>query len=602
MRPNNEAPTEPLRFRVHFAFENLFYTYLGLGCLYVSVPGMKTWKLVIPPRNATQPWWFEHYYGKLAERDRIQTESFFRVAHEKKAHASCVGGLWDVYAPVLERGRVVGALISGSYARANLQAPEIHSRWKVLTGNEGSDQNPDFLQFARILLEAPVFDERTEEAFRHVMEMMGCWVGGEANPRFIHLLERYHQEVFAAVLPHPGWVRWILGIDKFDRQRIERNYIDPWVRKEMGLTRIPTVVASLMPRPDGVKMGAVETMCRNKVFQRECFLAARRVPESVATTLGDYGSLVLTSAKPGLSHPQAKLEVRERLRHLAEMLEKKIGVQVIVGIGTFSPGGENLGRSRREAVTALHLALVKGREPVFLDSVEPEREAPLHEELRASMRALADAFERGSNPKMSASKELFVRRVMVASLGHLESMRTYLSMALQMLLTSFEQKSGVGLSEGRAIGDRWTGRLMETTSTPELVETFRSAVANLAHYQVNPHEAGASARVEAILLEMKETPGKPWHVRKICRGIRMSPPTFLKWFQKSAGMAFGPYLRRLRLMKARELLTEGDLALERVAQECGYSSASAFISFFRRETGMTPREFRDQPTQRHLYS
>jgi AraC-like DNA-binding protein len=497
---------------------------------------------------------------------------------------------------------VVGALISGSYARRDFQASDIRSRWKFLTGNEGSDQNPDFLLFARILLEAPVFDERTEEAFRRVMGMMGRWVGGEANPRFIPLLERYHQEVFAAVLPHPDWVRWILGIDKFDRQRIERHYIDPWVRKEMGLTRIPTVVAALMPRPDGVHMGAVETMCRNKIFQRECFLAARRVPESVATTLGDYGSLVLTSAKPGVTLPQARLEVRERVRHLVEMLEKKVGVQVIVGIGTFTPGGEDLGRSRREAVTALHLALVKGREPVFIDSVEQEREAPPHEELRASMRVLTDAFERGSNPKMSASRELLVRRVMVASLGRLESMRTYLSMALQMLLTSFEQKSGVGTPESRAIGDRWTSRLMEAASTPELVETFRGAVANLSHYQVNPQESGASACVEAIMREMSEAPGKPWHVRKICRGIRMSPPTFLKWFHKSAGMAFGPYLRRLRLVKARELLTDGDLALERVAQECGYSSASAFIMFFRKEAGMTPREFRDQTSHRRLYN
>lgn len=558
--------------------------------------------MVMPPRNPVRPWWFEHYYGKLSERNRIQNENFRWVVREKRARVDRVGGLWDVYAPVFARGKVTGVLLSGSYASKPFRAEVLRERWKELTGDVGSDRNPDFLRFVRTMLEAPVFDERTEKAFLHVVEMMGRWVGGEDDPRFIPAVERYHEEVFAAALPHPGWVRWILGIDKFDRQRVERNYIDPWVRREMGLTRIPTVVAALMPRPEGTQSGVVESLCRNRAFQRECFLASRRVPESVATMLDDYGSLVLTSAKPGTSFAQAKLEVRERVRCLAETLERKVGTQVIIGIGSFSPGGENLGRSRQEAVTALHLALMRGREPVFLQSRGSEPEGPPHEEVRAAMRSLADAFERGAHSKMTAAREMFARKVMVTTLGRLDAIRTYFSAALQMVLVIFERKSGVGTQEARALGDQWSGRLMDATSTPELVEVFRGALAVLAHYQVAPKEAGASTRVEALLRDMAECPGKPWHVRKICRDVHMSPPTFLKWFGKNAGLAFGPYLRRLRLAKARELLTEGDLALERVAQECGYSSASAFISFFRRETGITPRRFRAQTARRHLYN
>jgi len=592
MKPYYTIPPAPIRFGVHFAFENLFHTYIGLGCMFVSMPTMEGWKIVMAPRSWVRPWWFEHFYGKLAERDRSQAEGFRRVARVKKPHAACIGGLWDIYSPVLERGRVVGALISGSYGRKDLQATELRLRWKDLTGREGSGQDPDFLRFVRTMLEAPVFDERTEQAFLKVMELMGRWVGGEDNPAFIPVVERYHREVFAAALPHPNWANWILGSDKFDRRRMAGNFIEPWVHQEMGLTRFPTVVTALMPRPDGAQYGPVETMCRTKAFQRECFLAARRVKESVATSLGDYGSVVLTSVKPGLSAAQAKLEVRERVRQLGEMIEERIGTPVLSGIGSFSPGGVDLARSYREAVTGLHLALEKGRGPVFIEATVGERAMPPHEEMRAIMRSLADAFERGAIAKAAATREVFIRQIMFASLGRVDTMRSYLVGALQMLLERFERKSGVGAKEAKAVGDRWSGRLMEAMTPPDMVGIFRAALENLARYQVKPQEAGASTRIESILQDLADAPGKTWTVAMLCRRVGMSPPTFLKRFHQTAGMAFGPYLRHLRLVKAREMLMEGNFTVGRVGQECGFSSSSAFITFFRKATGESPGSFR----------
>jgi len=600
MKPYTSTPAPPLRFGVHFAFENLFQTYIGLGCLFVSMPSGEGWKIVMVPRTWVRPWWFERFYGKVEVRDKAQAESFRRVAREKRAHADCIGNLWDVYSPVLQKGRVVGALISGSYARKDIQPTELRLRWKEITGHEGSDQNSDFLRFARTMLEAPVFDERTEEAFLHVMELMGRWIGGEADPAFIPEVERFHREVFAAALPHPQWVNWIMGMDKYDRRGTENNFIEPWVRHEMGLTRYPTVVAALMPRPDGARSGIVETMCRIKTFQRECFQAARWTKESVATTLGDYGSVVLTSTRPGLSAAQAKVEVRERIRQLSETIEKRIGVPVLSGIGSFSPGGVDLTRSYREAVTGLHLALEKGRSPIFIEATEGERATPPHEEVRSTMRTLADAYERGAAAKVGVIREMLIRQVMFASLGQVGPVRTYLTASLQMLLERFERKSGAGADEARAVGDEWSGRLMEATTPPDLVGVFRVAIENLVRYQSRPLEAGAAARIETVLRELSDAPGKAWSVEVLCRKTGMSPPTFLKWFKKVAGAAFGPYLRQLRLVKAQEMLMEGTLTVERVAQECGFSSASAFIAFFQKASGLSPGRFRAQAAKNGL--
>jgi AraC-like DNA-binding protein len=314
----------------------------------------------------------------------------------------------------------------------------------------------------------------------------------------------------------------------------------------------------------------------------------------VSTALGDYGSIVLMSPKMGLSAAQSKLEVRERIRQLCAMIEKRIGSPVLAGVGSSSPGGVDLARSYREAVTGLHLALEGGRTPVFIEATVDESATPPHAEVRATMRNLAEAYERGTTAKINLIREVFIRQVMFASLAQVGSIRTYMTAALQMLLERFERKSGVGTKEARALGDEWAGHILEARTPPELVGTFSTALETLVRYQTRPAEAGAANRIETVLRDLSDAPGKAWSVEVLCRRTGMSAPTFLKWFRKVSGTAFGPYLRRLRLMKAREMLMEGNLTVERVAQECGFSSASAFIAFFRKSSGVSPGRFRAQ--------
>ena len=47
-----------------------------------------------------------------------------------------------------------------------------------------------------------------------------------------------------------------------------------------------------------------------------------------------------------------------------------------------------------------------------------------------------------------------------------------------------------------------------------------------------------------------------------------------------------------RISSARELLAKIDLPIADIAGSCGYENPFAFSRAFRRETGMTPREYR----------
>ncbi len=65
-------------------------------------------------------------------------------------------------------------------------------------------------------------------------------------------------------------------------------------------------------------------------------------------------------------------------------------------------------------------------------------------------------------------------------------------------------------------------------------------------------------------------------------------------FSKETGIHFSQYLTRKRLSNAKHLLNTTNLKVKDIAEMCGYSYPSYFIKVFRKETGCSPQEWRDE--------
>jgi AraC-like DNA-binding protein len=63
-------------------------------------------------------------------------------------------------------------------------------------------------------------------------------------------------------------------------------------------------------------------------------------------------------------------------------------------------------------------------------------------------------------------------------------------------------------------------------------------------------------------------------------------------FEAEVGMSWRATLRRMRVLRAIELLAADDAPVTRVAHEVGYGSLSAFNAAFRELTGATPSDYR----------
>jgi transcriptional regulator GlxA family with amidase domain len=74
----------------------------------------------------------------------------------------------------------------------------------------------------------------------------------------------------------------------------------------------------------------------------------------------------------------------------------------------------------------------------------------------------------------------------------------------------------------------------------------------------------------------------------------MSARTFLRRFKAATGRLPGQYLQAQRVAIARELLENTARPVQAISGAVGYDDIAFFRKLFRRETGMTPAEYRDR--------
>ncbi len=82
-----------------------------------------------------------------------------------------------------------------------------------------------------------------------------------------------------------------------------------------------------------------------------------------------------------------------------------------------------------------------------------------------------------------------------------------------------------------------------------------------------------------------------WTVAELGKLAGMSRSAFSARFSEVLGCAPMEYLSRWRMTVARDALSRGGKALDRLAEDIGYESASAFSTAFRRRVGCSPGAF-----------
>ncbi|WP_103336979.1 helix-turn-helix transcriptional regulator [Amycolatopsis sp. CA-126428] len=112
-----------------------------------------------------------------------------------------------------------------------------------------------------------------------------------------------------------------------------------------------------------------------------------------------------------------------------------------------------------------------------------------------------------------------------------------------------------------------------------------------------PEPAGAVA-AEFVRLAGRPGPG-PWSVRAHAERLGVSPGHLTEAVKAATGRTAAQLLREARTREAQRFLLRTDLTVRQVASRVGFADPAYFCRFFRRETGLSPGDFRRGGEKHH---
>jgi AraC-like DNA-binding protein/ligand-binding sensor protein len=81
---------------------------------------------------------------------------------------------------------------------------------------------------------------------------------------------------------------------------------------------------------------------------------------------------------------------------------------------------------------------------------------------------------------------------------------------------------------------------------------------------------------------------------QVAKAVNTSTFHFCKMFKKATGLNFTEYVSRVRVEKARNLLLNPNLRVSEIAYEVGFQSLTHFNRVFKKITGHSPSDYREQ--------
>ncbi|MDE0582500.1 helix-turn-helix domain-containing protein [Planococcus sp. A6] len=79
--------------------------------------------------------------------------------------------------------------------------------------------------------------------------------------------------------------------------------------------------------------------------------------------------------------------------------------------------------------------------------------------------------------------------------------------------------------------------------------------------------------------------------------IHINPAYLSRKFQEEVGIGFSEYVNNYRLMMAKKMLTDRpEASIGEISEKCGFNSQHYFSQMFRKETGLSPRDYRLKET------
>ena len=296
--------------------------------------------------------------------------------------------------------------------------------------------------------------------------------------------------------------------------------------------------------------------------------------------------LVVVPTQKNQIEYERRIEIIEQTRKILTKLEEKTQLKFKAGISRVNRF-QDLKVSYQEAQAALENS--KARVTHIEDAVTSgvyEDDYPIEAE-----RDMFAKLSAGDVEGMQAAADLYFSWILQHDPNDLNSMRLK---ALELVMRAEFDAFNAG-SINYAYNDRkdYLTQINGLISPTEVRTWFFLHMTQIASGIRDRADEQSESIVQKAQKYMRENYMKEISLDDVSKEVNVSPYYFSKLFKEEVGENFIEYLTKIRIGKAKEMLAKSSESVKEIGLASGYADSNYFSRIFKKQTGMTPSEYRD---------
>ena len=276
---------------------------------------------------------------------------------------------------------------------------------------------------------------------------------------------------------------------------------------------------------------------------------------------------------------------------LFQQLSEQVDHQVTITFGRTYANLFEVGQSFLEARLAMDMRYIMGTGKCFsLDdtiSTEDTEKKPLHDLVAKLETQIKTGLPEKANETLGQLSAVIVERKNVP-LADLKVLALKFS---TMLFSEIEKWIKEETNDFNA--SEVYKEIMELHTLTEMAEILQQLIAEWSKAMYKRKEKNYFSHVDQAITYMKENfHDSSLTLQRVAEVIHVSTPYLSNLFKLEKGFNFGDFLLELRMKRAMEILSSGDIRTSEVCDQVGYSNPQYFGICFKKYTGYTPAEYK----------
>ena len=266
---------------------------------------------------------------------------------------------------------------------------------------------------------------------------------------------------------------------------------------------------------------------------------------------------------------------------------------LVFGVGKAFPRLWNLPQSLDSAQRALISCYIHQGESVFIDPLDERDDLTFFTSLTQSQRQLSDCIlsddAAALNVLVSQISARLTRRCTQSSLVY-----AYVMMLCTGIIDSLRQE-GVDFSAATEMLNRLdyqNRRLLDQSVILDFLNGFLKRVGEAINVSQQTQHQMLVRRIQKYVNDNLDNPDLG--LEDISAEVHISKSHLSRIFKRFIGTNVSDWITRLRITRAQQLLRQTDTSISVISEQVGYASSYYFSACFKKITGQTPSEYRNE--------